>query len=964
MQTCGSEWNRWDLHFHTPTSHDYKNKSVSDEQIIDVMADNHIKVFAITDHNTIDIDRFRRLKDIGNKKGITVLPGIEFLSDARGKEPVHFIGVFDENCNIEHVWGQISNLTAIKKIAGENAKHDEVYCDLEETIKLVRSLGGITTIHAGDKSGSIENITHALPHSMAQKTDIAKLVDIYELGKEDDQEGYKKYVFPSIGKIIPMIICSDNHNIAKYVIKQKLWIKGSPSFAGLKYALNEPESRFFIGDEPPLLEKIRSNKTKYIKEIVINERNGENRKSVDNIWFRDIKIPLNNELVTIIGHKGSGKSAIADILALCTDCEHSEDYVFLHPEKFKKKGLAENYQASVTFQSNTSTAPRPLNHTIEKTSTRLARYLPQNYFEKICNEINKVEALRDEIEKVVFQYIPIEKRQGQQDFQSLLHAKKEASQIVINNLHRAIENLNEIIINKEDEINPEYKKKIESKLDIKKKELIAALESRPVEVPDPSKQSESADSIEKRTKINELKENLKKIEKEIEEVTSKISDLEIAKSKISAAKSELSIQAQIISASIDKYKDIISLYGIEIEEIISFEFKKEKLESVITTITSEIESLKRMISKEENDSQDENLIKAKNSVSIELSRLEKGLSDEQQKYHRYLNDMTEWNQKILQIKGSETDLESNQESIEYLSARLLYIQNHANDDLKKLRSERIQKVLELYDEKCKIKSIYDEVKSNIDIKLQKAANTKIKIASSFQPSEKLMSTALGYINKGTKGTFYGVTDAEKIFKDELLGQTNWNNRDSVANFLTEIIEYLEIDKRPLTTNTGRQFIGNAVPNRKGFYDFIFSLSYVDPKYNLEQNGKGLEQLSPGEKGAILLVFYLVLDQEDIPLIIDQPEDNLDNNSIATVLVPYIREAKKNRQIIIVTHNPNIAVVSDSEQVIKVNLDKENGNKFSFTSGGIEDEEIRNEIIEVLEGTAPAFSSRRVKYKIQ
>jgi ABC-type lipoprotein export system ATPase subunit len=106
-----------------------------------------------------------------------------------------------------------------------------------------------------------------------------------------------------------------------------------------------------------------------------------------------------------------------------------------------------------------------------------------------------------------------------------------------------------------------------------------------------------------------------------------------------------------------------------------------------------------------------------------------------------------------------------------------------------------------------------------------------------------------------------------------------------------------------------------------------------------------------------------LYKEDIPLIIDQPEDNLDNNSVAKVLVPYIKEAKKKRQIIMVTHNPNLAVVSDSEQVIKVQIDKENGNSFSFVSGGIENCAINKEIVEVLEGTIPAFTLRKDKYQI-
>ena len=144
---------------------------------------------------------------------------------------------------------------------------------------------------------------------------------------------------------------------------------------------------------------------------------------------------------------------------------------------------------------------------------------------------------------------------------------------------------------------------------------------------------------------------------------------------------------------------------------------------------------------------------------------------------------------------------------------------------------------------------------------------------------------------------------------------------------------------------------------------MYGLSFIDPYYDLRQKGKSLEQLSPGEKGALLLVFYLVLDKEDVPLIIDQPEDNLDNNSVAKVLVPYIREAKRYRQIIMITHNPNLAVVADADQVIKVSVNKEYGNEFSFISGGIEHPKINQQIVEVLEGTMPAFSSRKNKYQI-
>ncbi len=76
----------------------------------------------------------------------------------------------------------------------------QLYCNIEETVKLIKELGGIVTIHAGEKTNSIENITHSLPHTTAQKTDIAHLIDIYELGKETDITGYKENVFPVIKK--------------------------------------------------------------------------------------------------------------------------------------------------------------------------------------------------------------------------------------------------------------------------------------------------------------------------------------------------------------------------------------------------------------------------------------------------------------------------------------------------------------------------------------------------------------------------------------------------------------------------------------------------------------------------------------------------------------------------------------------------------------------------------------------
>ena len=120
-------------------------------------------------------------------------------------------------------------------------------------------------------------------------------------------------------------------------------------------------------------------------------------------------------------------------------------------------------------------------------------------------------------------------------------------------------------------------------------------------------------------------------------------------------------------------------------------------------------------------------------------------------------------------------------------------------------------------------------------------------------------------------------------------------------------------------------------------------------------------LSPGERGLLLLTFFLLADTSNAPLILDQPEENLDNQTIYNVLVQLIRNAKKKRQVIIVTHNPNLAVVCDSEQIICANFDTSTDPKINYISGAIENPKINAKIVDILEGTMPAFKNREDKY---
>jgi ABC-type transport system involved in cytochrome bd biosynthesis fused ATPase/permease subunit len=145
-------------------------------------------------------------------------------------------------------------------------------------------------------------------------------------------------------------------------------------------------------------------------------------------------------------------------------------------------------------------------------------------------------------------------------------------------------------------------------------------------------------------------------------------------------------------------------------------------------------------------------------------------------------------------------------------------------------------------------------------------------------------------------------------------------------------------------------------------DSVFGLEYLEPRYRLRWSGKDLEELSPGERGTLLLIFYLLIDLRDTPLIIDQPEENLDNETVSQILVPCLGEARNRRQVIIVTHNPNLAVVCDSDQVIYSHIDKVHNSRVEYISGALENPQTNELVVRVLEGTRPAFDKCDEKYQ--
>jgi DNA repair exonuclease SbcCD ATPase subunit len=149
---------------------------------------------------------------------------------------------------------------------------------------------------------------------------------------------------------------------------------------------------------------------------------------------------------------------------------------------------------------------------------------------------------------------------------------------------------------------------------------------------------------------------------------------------------------------------------------------------------------------------------------------------------------------------------------------------------------------------------------------------------------------------------------------------------------------------------------------KNFLEVLFQEKqrneYVKVLAKTTYQDKQPQELSIGQRGTLYVCLKLATDSFFDPFIFDQPEDDLDNAFIVEKLVPIFKKIKKYRQVIIVTHNANLVVNADAEQVIIANNDSE---KLSYISGSLENPDIKSRICEVLEGGKEAFKKREQKY---
>lgn len=927
----GSEWHRWDLHLHTASSYDYEYKSNdADDLLCQTLIKNNIQAVAITDHFLIDSDRIRSLRKKAPE--IVFFPGVELRTD-KGANNLHVILIFSDSINLDDLSNDFQAIMVRSK-AKANESDDKIYWLFEDILEFANERGALISIHAGRKTNGIDKeITNSLPVKEAIKKEIANNIHFFELGQKRDIIDYEMYVFKEVDRK-PLIMCSDCHHPNKYQPKECLWIKGDLTFEGLKQCLYHPTERVFIGVIPPVLDRLQKNKQVNIEQIKVcrveQPANGHLH------WF-DFSLPLNPGMVAIIGNKGSGKSALSDIIGYMCKCSTMGSASFLNNRRFRKlpKNYSQDYFAQLTWADGESSSAL-LSNSDYDSSIEDAQYLPQRYIEEICNSIEG--DFQQEIDKVIFSYVDRIERGDALNLQELVRRKSQLIDAQIQASMVKLKGINTLIIKLETKKTKEYHKTIEESLSKLEETLIRHEKSKPIEVrkPDNAKLN-----TEYQNKLNEINEKINKEKNYLQTVSILITNI----NDYIADLSELIANITILEdkfVEVEKFiSDFVDSHNIEDSFEFSLNTSKDYFSGLLSTAVNEKHQTQELIDK---------IKVGLDSLEKQKSELISSADNEEKSYQKYLSDLEEWGLKRIEIIGDK----ETEGSLEYYKAELNYLKDNLDNNYADALLQRDAIVQEIFNLKEKLIVLYQEIYAPVQCEISSLLG-ELKDNISFQAElfmcdSDISNHVLGFINHRFKGKFGPLKEATIDF-EKLLISTDFRKIESVLRFTHELTK---------TTTENFEAAGRKVPDRQNFYDFVFGLSYINVNFKLKMGNRDLNELSPGERGIVLLIFYLALSKESKPIIIDQPEDNLDNQSVYSKLVPCICKAKQQRQVIIVTHNPNLAVACDAEQIIFCKMDKDTY-QIEYTSGAIENPEIRKHVIDVLEGTMPAFELRRQKY---
>ena len=759
-----------------------------------------------------------------------------------------------------------------------------------------------------------------------------------------------------------LLDCSDAHALSSSEDKDRVgncftWIKADATFEGLVQAITEFDDRVFIGDMPPKRLLVEANRTKYASKIRISHKPGS---TLTDPWF-NVDIPLSYDLVAIIGNKGSGKSAMADIAALAGDTKNFKSFSFLNDKRFRnpRNKLAQHFIGALAWHDSTE-SERQLDQDPPETSVERVKYLPQSYVDTLCNELGDggSATFDTELRKIIYTHVPEEARLGYSSMDDLLNFKVAEIDSAREQVTREISKTNAEILHTERRLTPEFKQSLQEQLDAKVAELTSLDGSKPVPVEDPTAsaatQEESKAATEKIQALEDELKNLRDEEKQLRDKKAADAKRQAILSRIAQA---IANHKKVHDQFVAELTPMLAEAGADLiaSELVALKIDTTKIETLSKAAKDSIATVDAALTNQEPTG----LTKRREMAEAAVADIKSKLGEKQRLYILFKDQVAKWGRAKEELVGSKDKAQS----IEWFKAEIASLAA-LPAKLTELRAGRVELAKTIHEQIGKTVEEYRRLYEPVQEFVKSAAQMDMHLPLDFDvriEESNFQEQFFNRISRQSRGTFSGIDESNHLMRG-LLTEVTFGDVDSTLKFLETIDDMLHFDRRESGADRETKIFDQL---RKGgdpqdIFDYLYGMSYLAPRYSLTFDQQEISQLSPGERGLLLLVFYLLVDKDDIPIIIDQPEENLDNQTIFKVLVKCIKAAKQRRQVIMVTHNPNLAVVCDAEQIICATCDKAT-NTFHYVSGGIESPEIKAAVIEILEGTEPAFKNRKRKY---
>jgi energy-coupling factor transporter ATP-binding protein EcfA2 len=956
----GSEWRRWDLHIHTPDT--ILNNQFGDweEYLKTVEAHPDVKVLGVTDYmSSTNYSKLKAFKAGGRIANIELLiPNIEFRiappTDKATAVNIHLLVSPDDPQHEQEILNALGRLnwrygegkysclpdqlTALGRAFDPTIKDDGAalragvtqfkvdftgfrdWYSSEPWLKR-NSLIGVSAGADGVSGFRRDGAWAAL------RDEITRFSQIMFSGRPGEREFWlgmgsalDRETVIRLGGPKPCIHGSDAHEIAKMFLPDGdrfCWVKGDPTFEGLRQVVYEPGDRVYIGPTPPAYH----DQARVISSVKLSGSKG---------WFDDVSVPLNSGLVSVIGQKGSGKSALAELIAFAAGSWHeNEAGSFLRRAGHHLDGMCVQLEWAdgVTTSTKLGGNSPDGNH---------VRYLSQKFVERLCADDHIGTELVREIESVIFSYIDSTDTLNASSFEELRAIRTEGIREDGNRLREDVMRF----IREECEL-----RDIAAKLPEKKARIKALNEERAGLI----KQIPVAASPEEARMQKELQE--------------KRAALAVAQQAAAGDKQKLQkikdIRGRVIGFKSDMTRfytemgNLLIQAGIPEADRVSFR-PEFPLDTETPLARREGEITKSLTQRE--GAAENPAVGTIRLLQIQIDALLKLDSADKARQEK--------------IKGIQNRIAAIGIELERVEAEIKRIEGPDKERQTAAHEDRLKAYVAFFENMKHEQETLEELYAPVNTKLSSESASEQEQALEF--SIRWEADLNKWLERGgalfdqRKPIPYGTMQELATAARRILAPA-WTSGDP-QKIGPAMEEFLAEFRKPVLP--ARSYLRSDVTSMD-LLQWLYEVEHLHLSYGLKYNGVELEKLSPGTKGIVLLILYLGMDIGDTrPLVVDQPDENLDNESIYKLLTAYFKAAKTRRQIILITHNPNLVVNADSEQVAVATCNRRADGlpHITYHSGALEDTApagrgIRHHVCRILEGGSDAFQKRERRYSL-